>query len=62
MANLSWIRDCWTLFVANLSRNVTKEDLFRHFREAGFVFDVFIPKNKMYGSSRVFAFVCYKTE
>lgn len=51
-----------TLFIFNLPRNVTENDLFGRFCEAGVVFDVFIPRNKVNGSFRGFAFVHYKIE
>lgn len=53
MASLRWTRDCWSLFVTNLGPSVLVNDLYSHFREAGFVFDVFIPRNKQNGKSRV---------
>lgn len=62
MSNLSRIRDSWTLLVFNLPRNVTEKDPFGHFHEASVVFDVFVPRNKVNGSSKGFAFVHYKTE
>lgn len=51
MANRRWIRDCWSLFVTNLSLVVTTKDLYGHFREAGTVFDVFVPKG-MFGTGK----------
>lgn len=63
MANLRWIRDCWSFFVTNLSPVVTTKDLYGHFREAGtVVFDVFVPKNNSSGASRGFGFIRFKTE
>lgn len=38
-----WIRDSWSLFVSNLSPSVTTRDLFAVFREAGPLFDMFLP-------------------
>lgn len=49
MTNLQWIRDCWTLFVVDLHRNVIEKDLFGHFSKAGVVFNVFIPRIKVNG-------------
>lgn len=34
----------------------------RTFREVGFVFDVFVPKNKANGKSKGFGFLRFKTE
>lgn len=34
------------LFVNNLSSPVTVKDLYRHFQEAGLVFDVFVRENR----------------
>lgn len=62
MSSLWWIRDCWSLFVSNISSVVTANDLFAHFREVGTVFDVFVPKNKSTGQIRGFAFVRCKIE
>lgn len=61
-SNLWWIRDCWSLFVSNLPLDVSSKELYGLFREAGFVFDVFVPKNKVSGSSRGFGFVRFKIE
>lgn len=61
MGNREWIRDCWSLFVSNLSSNVKARDLYCHFREAGIVFGVFVPRNKQNGVSSGFAFIRYKT-
>eukprot|EP00268_Persea_americana_P059851 TRINITY_DN7393_c0_g2_i2.p1 TRINITY_DN7393_c0_g2~~TRINITY_DN7393_c0_g2_i2.p1 ORF type:complete len:273 (+),score=44.60 TRINITY_DN7393_c0_g2_i2:1124-1942(+) len=61
-SKLGWIRDCWSLFVSNLSPTVTTKILFDVFREAGPVFDVFLPKDKTSGKGRGFGFVRYKTE
>lgn len=38
------------------------EELFGLFREAGFMFDVFIPTKRRIGGSRGFGFVCFKTK
>lgn len=46
---LGWIRDCWSLFVSNLSPVVTTKDLFDVFREAGPVFDFFWPRDILSG-------------
>lgn len=62
MANIRWIRDFWMLFISNLAPIATEKDLYGHFREAGLVFDVFIPRNKHSGDSRGFGFVRYKIE
>lgn len=62
METLNWIRDCWSLFISNLSQIVTEKDLFGHFREGVVVFNVFIPRNRVNGSSRGFDFIRYKTE
>lgn len=59
---LVWIRDCWSLFVMNLHPATTTKNLFFVFREAGPVFDVFVPKDKNTGRGRGFGFVCFKTE
>lgn len=48
--------------MTNLFPNVTAKDLHGNFHEAGFVFDVFIPRNKNAGGSRGFRFVFHKTE
>lgn len=61
-ANLLWIRSCGTLFVSNMPQNVTTKELFGLFHEVGFVFDVFVPKNRATGGSRGFGFVRLKTE
>lgn len=62
MANLGWIRDGWSLFVSNLSPATTTKNLFDVFKEAGPVFDVFLPKDKITGKGRGFGFVRFKTE
>ncbi|XXG72547.1 hypothetical protein AAC387_Pa07g1616 [Persea americana] len=62
MAKLRWIRDCWSLFISNLSLVTTTKDLFDVFKEAGPVFDVFLPKDKITGKGRGFGFVRFKTE
>lgn len=48
--NLGWIRDCWSMFVTNLSSEVTIKDLFVVLQEAGPVFDAFLPKERVIGS------------
>lgn len=60
--NLWWIRDRRSLFVFNLPHEASMKDLYDLFREAGFVFDVFVPKNKATGASRDFGFVRFKTK
>lgn len=55
--NLAWSRDCWNLFVTNLAPSVTTKVLFDVFREAGPVFDVFLPKERITGKGRGFGFV-----
>lgn len=59
---LGWIRDCWSLFVTNLSSRMTTKGVFDVFWEAGPVFDVFFPKDRTSGRSRGFGFVRFKTE
>lgn len=39
------IRDCWSLFVTDLSLGVTTKDPFDLFQKAGPVFDVFFPQD-----------------
>lgn len=51
-SKLGWIRNCRSLFVSNLSPSVTSKVLFKVFREAGPVFDVFVPKDKVSGVGR----------
>ena len=58
---LGWIRDCWSLFITNLSLRVTSKDLFDVFREAGPVFDVFLQRDRS-SESRGFGFVQFKIE
>ena len=59
---LGWIRDCWSLFVTNLAQATTTKDLFNVFKEAGLVFDVFLPKDRRSGQGKGFGFVRFKTE
>lgn len=61
-SNLQWIGDCWSLFVSNLPSIVSTKVLYDLFHEAGFVFDVFIPRNKSNRGSRDFGFVRFKIE
>lgn len=61
-SKLGWIRDCWSLFISNLTSSMTNRDLYALFREAGPVFDEFLPKVKHSGVSRGFGLVRYKTE
>lgn len=60
MDSLKWIRDCCSLFVSNLPKNMISKELFEHFHEVGVVFDFFSPKNKSNGVSRGFGFVRYE--
>ena len=60
-AKLGWIRDCWSLFITNLSSRVTTKDLFDVFREAGPVIGVFLPRDRS-SESRGFRFARFKTE
>lgn len=46
--NLLWIRDCWSFFVSNLPPNVTTNELYELFHDAGSVFDVFVPQLQLY--------------
>lgn len=62
MDNFCWVRNCWSLFISNLSLTVTSKDLYLLLREVGLVFDVFIPRDHQNGSLRGFAFVRFKTE
>ena len=61
-SKLGWIRDCWSLFVSNLTSSMTNRDLYALFREAGPVFNEFLPKDEHSGVSRGFGLVPYKTE
>ena len=54
---LGCIRDCWSLFMINLAPSTTTKDLFNLFKEAGPVFDVFLPKDSSSGQGRGFGFV-----
>ena len=61
-SKLGWIRNCWSLFVSNLSSSVTSKVLFKVFKEAGPVFDVYLHEDKVSGVGRGFGFVHFETK